>query len=127
MPSPANPTSAAVFSTRWPTKRCAKNGAWPPSTRWSNPPTGCASGTARTTASARSTCLELGLLLMLSDGLPCGDSERADGQREDFATRHSSLRDCFFEWATAGKPSHLDRYQEAGWRTREADDMEDEA
>jgi len=73
------------------------------------------------------TCLELGLLLMLSDGLPCGDSERADGQREDFAARHSILRDCFFAWATAGKPSHLDRYQKTGWRTREADDMEDEA
>ena len=73
------------------------------------------------------TCLELGLLLMLSDGLPCGDSESADGQREDFAARHSILRDCFFAWATAGKPSHLDRYQECGRLTREADDMEDEA
>lgn len=72
-------------------------------------------------------CMDLGLLLMLSDGLPCGDSERADGQREDFATQHSILRDCFIAWATEGKPSHLDRYMEAERLAREADDMEGEA
>ena len=60
-----------------------------------------------------SACMELGLLLMLADGLPAGRSVRADAERDAFANRHAILRDCFIAWATEGKPSHLDRYMEA--------------
>ena len=72
-------------------------------------------------------CMELGLLLMLAEGLPAGRSVRADAERDAFANRHAILRDCFIAWATKGKPSHLDRYMEAERLAREADDMEDEA
>ena len=68
---------------------------------------------------------ELGLLLMLCDGLPCGDSERADDQREQFDALHKRLRECFDAWASAGKHSYLDHYIEQQRLAREADAAED--
>lgn len=75
-------------------------------------------------------CMELGFLLLASDGLPSGHSERADQERDDFDAIHETLRECFDAWATANKPSHLDCYMEAERLAREADradDMEGEA
>jgi hypothetical protein len=71
------------------------------------------------------TSCELGLLLMLCDGLPCGDSERADDQREQFDALHKRLRECFDAWASAGKHSHLDHYIEQQRLAREADASEE--
>lgn len=70
-------------------------------------------------------CADLGLLLMLCDGLPCGDSERADDQREQFDALHKRLRECFDAWASAGKRSHLDHYIEQQRLAREADAAEE--
>lgn len=72
-----------------------------------------------------SACMELGFLLVANDGLPSGDSERADQARDDFEAIHKTLRDCFIAWATANKPSHLDRYLEAERLAAEEDRADD--
>lgn len=64
-------------------------------------------------------CCDAGLLLMLCDGLPCGDIKRADDQRDQFASLHKTLKQRFYRWATEGKPSYLKTYQEAERRARE--------
>jgi hypothetical protein len=63
--------------------------------------------------------------LFLERGLPSSCcTEREDWLRDAYDSLQLDLRRCFDRWATAGKPSHLDRYQEAERLAREADRAE---